>query len=228
MATTQTLSGITVPNTPLITAAIALANSTLEPWAYNHVMRSWLLGFAIAERIPDLAHRDRELHAVAAILHDLGWSEAPAFRSEDKCFEVDGANAAREFVVANSAEEGEWDARRRQLLWDAVALHTHPAVGLYKEAEVKAVGLGIMADFVGPAGIPGGALTQEEWDAIRKDYPREGFKTGVVEVMCGLCRTKAETTFYSFVGDFGEELVEGYTRKGKKVYDIIVNAVDAD
>lgn len=224
----KTLCGITVPDTPLITAAEELVHSNMEPWAYNHVMRSWLLGFAIAERIPDLKDRDRELHSIAAILHDLGWIvNNEAFTSQDKCFEVDGANSARSFIEKQSSLLT-WDKHRQQLLWDAIALHTYPAVAFHKEPEVKAVGLGILADFVGPAGVPGGALTQAEWDAIRKDYPRNGFKTGVVDLMCGLCRNKPETTFSSFVGDFGEELVDGYTRKGKRAYDIIVNSVDAD
>jgi hypothetical protein len=224
---TRTIAGITVPDTSLIAAALALVREKMDDWSYNHVMRSWLLGFVIANRIPGLGNRDTELHAIAALLHDLGWIDSAEFTSTDKCFEVDGANAARAFVE-NQPTFAQWDDRRKQLLWDAIALHTYPLVGQHKETEVKATGLGIMADFVGPQGIPGGALQESEWRAICDAFPRSGFKTGVVNTLCGFCRSKPETTYDSFVGDFGEEFVEGYSKKGKRSFDVIVNAVESD
>ena len=224
---TRVIAGITVPDTPLINAAHALAREHLDDWAYNHVMRCWLLGFVIADRLPDLGNRDRELHALAAILHDLGWDNKNTFVSPDKCFEVDGANAARAFVERYTTA-AEWDRSRKQILWDAIALHTYPPVAMHKEPEVKATSLGISADFVGPAGIPGGALPTSEWQVIVNEFPRNGFKSGTVKLMCSFCRTKPETTYNNFVGDFGEEFVEGYTKVGKRAFDMVMNAVDAD
>ena len=224
---TKTIAGVTVPDTPLINAAIGLARQHLDDWAVNHIMRSWLLGCVIADRVPDLSNRDRELHAVAAILHDLGWDEKNSFVSSDKCFEVDGADAARTFVE-NQPAVSEWDQHRKQLLWDAIALHTYPLVALYKEPEVRATALGILTDFTGPAGVPGGALTDAEWQSIISEFPRNGFKTGVVQKLCGFCRDKPKTTYDTFVGNLGEELVEGYSQKGNRACDIIMNAVDAD
>lgn len=186
-----------------------------------------MLGFAIADKIPPLANRDRELHSVAAVLHDLGWDEKNAFVSADKCFEVDGANAARNFVEQQPTAT-EWDKHRKQLLWDAIALHSYPPVAMHKEVEVQATGLGIVTDFTGPDGVPGGALSADEWQAIAKEFPRSGFKTGVVQKLCGICKTKPETTYNTFLSDIGENLVEGYSRKGHRPYDIISNAVDAD
>lgn len=223
---TRTVAGITVPDTPLITASLGLARKYLDDWEYNHIMRSWLFGCAIADRVPDLAKRDRELHSVAAILHDLGWDQTNTFTSSDKCFEVDGANAARTFVE-NQPAVAEWDQRRKQVLWDAIALHTYPPVALHKEPEVRATCLGITTDFAGPA-LSGGALTNEEWRGIVKEFPRQGFKTGVIQKMCGFCRSKPETTYNNFTGDFGEEFVEGYTRKGHRAFDMITNAFEAD
>ena len=221
----KTIAGISgIPDTPLISAAIALAREHLADFAFNHIMRSLLLGFAISDRIPEMAGRDRELCAVAAVLHDLGWDEKGTFVSTDKCFEVDGANAARGFLEQHT----DWDEHRKQLLWDAIALHTYPPVAMHKQPEVKATALGILAEFVGPAGVPGGALTTTEWDNISKEYPRRGFKDGVIQKMCGFCTSKPEATYLTFIGDFGEELVEGYTRKGHRPFDMIMRTVDAD
>ncbi|KAK3066317.1 hypothetical protein LTR53_017385 [Teratosphaeriaceae sp. CCFEE 6253] len=219
----RTLAGITVPDTPLITAAIELARKHLNDISFQHIMRSWLFGFAIADKIPPLQSRDRELHALAAILHDLGWDTKSTFISPDKRFEVDGANAARSFIqqeIESSHAQG-WDQHRLQLLWDAIALHTTPSIAQHKEPEVAATGLGIFADFRGVDAVPG-TMTQAEWDAIVAEFPRHGFRDGVVEIMCGLCRTKPETTYDNFVADFGDALVEGYSSKGHRPIEMIL------
>jgi hypothetical protein len=226
MATRQ-VAGITVPDTPLITAAIGVARQHLDDWAYNHVMRSWLFGMAIADRIPDLVNRDRELHSVAAIFHDLGWDEKNTFVSADKIFEVDGADAARGFVEQQPTA-GAWDQRRKQLLWDAIALHTYPSVALYKEPEVKATTIGIGTDFRGVAGVPGGALTDTEWEAIVQQFPRTGFKPNLLNKLCRFCRSKPQTTYDTFVGEIGEALMDDYSRQGRRMVDTILTLADAD
>ncbi|KAK4949562.1 hypothetical protein LTR10_012180 [Elasticomyces elasticus] len=223
----RSIAGITVPDTPLITAAIDLSRKHLNNIAFNHVMRSFLFGFAIADKIPPFQGRDRELHSLAAILHDLGWDTIDTFISPDKRFEVDGANAARAFIEQQTAHSGDktWDKHRGQLLWDAIALHTTPSIAQHKEPEVAATGLGIFADFVGNDAVPG-TMTVEEYNAIVAKYPRHGFREGVKEIMCGLCRTKPETTYDNFVADFGDQFVEGYSTKGRRPFDLIMATAD--
>src|ERR1700689_940202 len=86
-------AGIKVPDTALVHDAIDLSRSLLEPFLFNHVMRSWLFGIILAENAAIAS--DAELLAVAAILHDLGLTER--YKGENR-FEVDGANAAHEFL----------------------------------------------------------------------------------------------------------------------------------
>src|ERR1700726_980964 len=86
------LAGIKVPDTAPVRDAIDLSRSLLEPFLFNHVMRSWLFGIVLAESA--VIAPDAELLAVAAILHDLGLTER--YNGENR-FEVDGANAARQF-----------------------------------------------------------------------------------------------------------------------------------
>ena len=124
---TRILAGVQVPDTPLITKALILTRKHLNDLGYNHSVRSWLFGFAIAAKNPELQNRDLEAHALAAILHDLGWDESGDLVSQDKRFEVDGANAARDFL---KREAGDWDKHRIQLVWDAVALHTTPSISV--------------------------------------------------------------------------------------------------
>jgi hypothetical protein len=216
------IAGIRLPDTPLISKALSFARIHLDDIAYNHVLRCTYLGVAISDRIPALKPRDRELHVIAALLHDLGWDRTGTFISTDKRFEVDGANAARDFIKRES-HNGEWDERRIQILWDAIALHTQPDIAWHKEAEVKATQLGIFADFAGVVGLQnfGIELSQLEWNAICEAFPRHGFKEGVKKTLCGFCESKPATTFDNFAGDFGEMYgVEGYSRRGMRFIDV--------
>ena len=124
---TRLFAGVQVPDTPLIAKALALCREHLSDLAHNHSVRSWLFGCIIADKMPQLQDRDLEAHAIAAILHDLGWDEKGEFTSEDKRFEVDGANAARDFL---RREAQDWDKHRLQLVWDAIALHTTPSINV--------------------------------------------------------------------------------------------------
>lgn len=221
----RTLAGIHIPNTPLITAALAYANVYSTPYAYNHVVRSWLFGLIILRKLPRISSAvDLEVHAVAAILHDLGWDPTGTLVSSDKRFEVDGANAAREFLKKNTSPL--WEERKVQLVWDAIALHTTGSIVFHKEPEVVACAYGIWADFQGPDRIagasPGTLLTWEEYRAVVKEFPRLDLMNGLKEVMCGLCRTKPETTYDNTVGEWGDKFVEGYSREGKLTADLLL------
>lgn len=224
---TRLLANIPIPSTPLITASIAYARAHLSDLAYNHIMRTLLFGFAIAANTPALQPRNQTVHALAHILHDLGWDTTGALISPDKRFEVDGANAARDFVhreaeAAGAGAADEWDEHALQLLWDAIALHTTPSIAFHKQPEVAATAWGILADFVGPEGIPGRALSWEQYREIVKLFPRDGFREGMREILCGLCRTKPATTWDNFVGEFGERFhVEGYSLEGKRAVDLL-------
>ena len=72
---TRLVAGVTVPDTPLINASIALAQRSLPANGFNHVMRAWLNGQALINHLPieNRSRIDTEAFGVAAILHDLGW-----------------------------------------------------------------------------------------------------------------------------------------------------------
>ncbi|KAL8997389.1 MAG: hypothetical protein Q9169_003320 [Polycauliona sp. 2 TL-2023] len=172
---TRIYGGVTVPSTPLITSALAYSKAHSTPTLHNHMLRSWLFGFIMADKLPHLLTRDREVHSIAAILHDVGFDPSGALVSEDKCFEVDGAKAAVAFIEQETEKgkgkggdkDGEWDVHRKQLLWDAIALHAVIHISLHKEPAVVATTLGIGADLMGPSSpLTRGLLSQEEYDGV--------------------------------------------------------------
>jgi hypothetical protein len=108
---TRIFAGVTIPDTPLITKALSYTRAHSTDFAFNHVQRSMLFGFIMASKIPALADRDLEVHAIGALMHDIGWDPTGELISKDKRFEVDGANAAREFL---KKEAPGWDKHRVQ------------------------------------------------------------------------------------------------------------------
>src|ERR1700678_1967846 len=129
-------AGIKVPDTALVRDATDLSRSLLEPFLFNHVMRSWLFGILLSEAAE--VTPDAELLAVSAILHDLGLTER--YTAENR-FEVDGANAALEFLKGRGIS-----TQQMQVVWDAIALHTTRSIALHKEPEVTMTHSGITAD----------------------------------------------------------------------------------
>ncbi|SPJ71102.1 uncharacterized protein FTOL_00830 [Fusarium torulosum] len=216
---TREIAGISVINTPLVQAAEAFALEHSSHAIYKHVMRSWLYGVLMLDANETLGQSvDVEVHAVATLLHDLGWdmAEDSTIVSTDKRFEVDGAFAAREFI--HQHQDGkEWDDRKVQLVWDAIALHTERSIAYFKEVDVQVVSKGISLDFSGPAyDIP-----EEKYAAVAKTYPKNDLKDQVNQTIIWLCAKKPETTYDTWMEPFGERYLEDYNVTGKQRIDIL-------
>ena len=55
--------------------------------------------------------------------------------SYGRCFEVDGADEAHNFL-RREGPASFWDERYLQLVWDAIALHTTGSIVFHKEPDV--------------------------------------------------------------------------------------------
>lgn len=194
---TRLLAGVSVPETPLITRAIDFARERSEPYLFNHVMRSWLFAAIIAQR-KQTAH-DGEVLAVITILHDLGLAEG--FDGPLR-FEVEGANAARDFARNQGIDD-----RRAQLIWDGVALNSTVSIALYKEPEIALATMGIGLDW---GGFGYEALTETEIAEIVAAFPRLEMKERFTHAVCRIVETRPATTYDNFARDFGERFVPGY------------------
>jgi hypothetical protein len=218
---TRVFAGVTIPDTPLISKALKYTRLHSSDFAYNHIQRSLLLGFIIADKIPSLVARDREVHAISALMHDIGWDPTGALISQNDRFEVDGANAARRFL---EREAPHWDKHRLQLVWDAIALHTIGSIVFHKEPEVQACAYGIWADFQGPDRVEEGLLTWDEYETVVKELPRLDLMKGLKKEMLKICLTKPQATYDSCAGEWGSKFlkVDEYDQTGKLTSDLLL------
>lgn len=210
----RSLAGVSVPDSPLIEAAIEYAQGLSEPYLFNHAMRSWLFAVKIGQ--VKAIECDEEVVAVGAILHDIGLTNGVG---GDDRFEVNGANAARSFI-----EERGLSDRRAQLVWDLVALNSTASIALHKEPEVALGTMGIGLDYGGfgfEALIP-----PAEMAAILEAFPRLKMKQSFAETCRHLVEARPETSSDNFLRDFGERFVPGY--KPVSAVDLLMNAPFAE
>lgn len=196
---TRVVGGITVIDTPLITRAMDFAGVHSEPFLFNHAVRSWLFAVRLGQLqgVPN----DPEVVAVGCLLHDLGLTKS---FTGPKRFEVEGADAARAFA----REEGLYDDRRLQLIWDSVALNSTPSIGFNKEPEVALCTAGIGVEF----GFQYDQIPPNEMKSILAAFPRLEMKRRFKDSVCRIVETRPQTTYDNFAGDFGERFVPGYKR----------------
>jgi HD superfamily phosphodiesterase len=89
--TTDTIAGITIPDTPLVHDVTDFIREAENDLLFHHSRRVSLFG-ALQGRRRGL-RPDLELLYVGAMFHDLGLTER--YRTSNLRFEVDSANAAR-------------------------------------------------------------------------------------------------------------------------------------
>ncbi|CAI6293037.1 unnamed protein product [Periconia digitata] len=231
---TRLIAGVTVLDTPIINASIALAQQSLPLNGFNHVMRAWINGQALINHLPakNRSHIDVEAFSVAAILHDLGWAFNTSFVSDDKWFEVDGAEAAKSFI-RNRTQAEEWDDHRVQLVWDAIALHTSTDIAKFKQPEVLYTSAGTILELIGPELAKeqwGDIITvnQTQWENILDAFPRSQFRDYLFDTLTHFCREKPQTTYNNGLYSIGEKYVAGYNATGHQMVDILESVMAAD
>ncbi|KAG4222271.1 hypothetical protein PC116_g29254 [Phytophthora cactorum] len=194
-----TIAGITVIDTPIVRLAREFARNHSDDATYKHQIRAWLFGSQIINNNQTLLNTvDIEVQAVSAILHDLGWDQTPdsPVTSLDKRFEIDGAIASTEFL--NKYGDENWDHRRIQLVFDAIALHTTRTIAYYKEPEVYVTSQGIAVDYNGPER----GVSNETWQNIITEYPNFDLIQATNDTFTFVCAKKPEP--------WGDRYVPGY------------------
>jgi hypothetical protein len=184
------IAGIGIPDSRLAREATVLVRDTETDLLFHHSRRVFLFG-ALTGASKGLAY-DPELLYIGAMFHDMGLMKP--YSSQSERFEVDGANAARDFLRRHGIPGASID-----LVWDAIALHTTPGVPKHKKAEVALVTAGVEMDVLG-LGFPN--VSDADRAKVVTAHPRgEQFKQDIIEAFYQGIRHKPETTFGNVKAD---------------------------
>jgi hypothetical protein len=157
---------------------------------FHHSSRVFCFGALAGER--DGLRFDPELLYAGAMFHDLGLM--PAHASQDRRFEVDGAEAARVFL----AERG-IPAEAVRKVWLGIALHTTPGVPEHLEPEVALVTAGVEMDVLG---LTFDRFSDAQREAVVQRFPRPAhFKEEILQAFYDGIRHKPATTFGNVKAD---------------------------
>ena len=120
------ISGIKIPDSKIAREAAELVRQHESEMLFNHSVRVFVFG--AMKGVRQNFKFDSELLYVASLFHDLGLVDA--YHTDTKRFEVDGADAAREFLRSHGIPEPKAD-----LVWEAIALHTTPGIPQFMRPE---------------------------------------------------------------------------------------------
>ncbi|GEP12387.1 HD domain-containing protein [Methylobacterium gnaphalii] len=197
----ETIAGIRVPDSQIARAATQLVRDKEDDLLYNHSRRVFFWGALTGQR-RNLRY-DPELLYIGAMFHDMGLTDAYASRALR--FEVDGANAARDFLTSYGVPE-----RDIEEVWTAIALHTTPGIPEHMRPTVALVTAGVEMDVLG---IAYDDFTPEQRDHVCVHHPRESnFKEAVIDHFAQGTIKKPETTFGNVKADVLALKDPGYRR----------------
>jgi hypothetical protein len=185
------ICGVTIPDSKIAREVTQLLRDTQDDLLFYHSTRVYFWA-ALTGRRKHLGF-DPELLYTAAMFHDIGLTQA--YATSQLRFEVDGANAAREFLRSHGISET--DIHK---VWSAVALHTTPGIPEYMEPEIALVQVGAGMD-VAARGYD--QFTDAQRDAVLAAYPRgTDFKQGIIEAFYQGMKHRPDSTFGTFNDDF--------------------------
>ena len=183
-------SGITIPDSKMAREVTELVRDTENSLLFNHSSRVYYFAAASGKR-KGLTF-DPELLYVSAMFHDMGLT--PKHSSATDRFEVDGANAARDFLRQHRIPQQDIDK-----VWTSIALHTTPGIPQYMHPVVALLTNGVEMDVLG---IAYSEFSDTDREAIVAAYPRtKHFKEDIIQNFYDGIKHKSETTFGNVKAD---------------------------
>jgi hypothetical protein len=185
----ETIAGIRVPDSALARDITDFVRDVEDDLLFNHSRRVFFFGALQGLRRglqPDL-----ELLYAAAMFHDIGLTER--YRNSTVRFEVDGANAARDFLAAHGFDHADADT-----VWLGIALHTTPGVPEFLAPEVALLQAGVEVDVVG---VGREHLVPQALAAVTAAHPRPQFKQRILAAFNDGMKHRPQTTFGTMNAD---------------------------
>jgi hypothetical protein len=197
---TDTIADVAIPDTPLVREVTEFIRDAEDDLLFDHSRRVFLFG-ALQGRRRGL-EPNLELLYAGAMFHDLGLTQR--FRTSQLRFEVDSANAAREFLLARGVDPA--DANK---VWLGIALHTTPGVPEFLEPEIALVTAGVETDVLG---IGRDDLAQDALAAVTAAHPRPDFKNRILAAFNDGMKHRPHSTFGTVNADVLQHFDPAFVR----------------
>src|SRR6201987_5910411 len=195
------VAGVRVPDSKLAREITELVRDTETPLLFHHSSRVYYWG-ALAGKRHNLKF-DPELLYAGAMFHDMGLTHQHS--SPHERFEVDGANAARDFLRRQGIAQHDIDT-----VWTAIALHTTPGIPQHMHPVVALVTAGVEMDVLG---LSYGEYSDTERAAVVHAHPRSPrFKEDIIQAFYDGNKHKPETTFGNVNSDVLADKDPHFTR----------------
>jgi HD superfamily phosphodiesterase len=199
-APTESIAGIAIPDTPLVREITEYIRDTEDELLFNHSRRVFLFGALQGHRRG--LQPDPELLYAGAMFHDIGLTDG--YRTSMLRFEVDGANAARDFLLERGVDEA--TARK---VWLSIALHTTPGVPEFLDPEIALVTAGVETDVLG---IGRNDLSAEAIEAVTAAHPRPDFKNRILRAFNDGMKHRPDSTFGTMNADVLQHFDDSFVR----------------
>ena len=187
---TFTVDGVGIPDSKLAHEITQFVRDTESALLFHHSSRVYYWG-ALAGKQRGLKF-DRELLYAGAMFHDMGLT--PAHSTDHERFEVDGANAAREFLRSRGIGQTDIDT-----VWTAIALHTTPGIPQHMHPVIALVTAGVEMDVLG---LSYADYSKAEREAVVHAHPRsDRFKEDIIQAFYDGIKHKPDTTFGNVKAD---------------------------
>jgi hypothetical protein len=206
----STSSDLVIPDSLLAKEATDILREHSTELLFNHSIRVYL--FAAEQGHQRKLRFDLELLYVAAAFHDFGLIKK--FSSQNERFEVDGANAARQFLNAHNISEDQV-----QTVWEAIALHTTPGIPPHMRPEVALLNSGVLLDVLG---VGFDQFPVELRDEIVARYPRKHFKERFLQEYFAGFAHKPGTTYGTVNASICERFIPDF--KSPNAVDLMLGS----
>ncbi|RDS81149.1 HD domain-containing protein [Dyella monticola] len=184
------IDDVAIPDSQLAREITEVVRDTVSPLLFHHSSRVYYFG-ALAGRHRGLKF-DPELLYCGCMFHDMGLSHR--YSSPNERFEVDGANAARDFLKSRGINQQDIDT-----VWTAIALHTTPAIPKHMHPVIALVTAGVEMDVLG---LAYDQYSNVERDAVVRAHPRGNhFKEDIIQTFYDGIKHKPDTTFGNVKAD---------------------------
>lgn len=184
------IQGVRIPDSKLAREATQLIRDTEGDLLFHHSLRVYCWGGLTGRRTG--LEFDPELLYAACMFHDIGLTAR--YQTSPLRFEVDGANAARDFLQGHGIAASDIET-----VWNAVALHTTPGIPQFMRPEIALLQAGAGMDV---AGRGYEHFTDAQREAVVAAFPREAdFQHGIIDAFYQGMKHRPDSTFGTFNDD---------------------------